>query len=279
MGQPQFDLSAFHEFELAGWDEKADPYFRLFSPITDRAVASLLDAARVGSGITVLDVGSGPGYAAAQAAARGASVVGVDFATRMVALATNLHPGVTFRQADAEQLPFPNDAFGAVVGNFLLPHLPRPELAAREFARVLAPGGTVALTSWDLPERTRLSGVFAEAVRAAGAAAPVGLPDGPPFSRFAVDAEMIDLLQGAGFGEIAVQPLTFDYRVADLDELWNTVLGGTVRTSVQVLRQPEETLRRIRAALATIVREYEVDGGIELPVSIKLASGRKTKVG
>jgi SAM-dependent methyltransferase len=275
MDQTTFDLHAFREFELAGWDEKADPYHRLFSPITDRTVGPLLDAAHVGPGTMLLDVGTGPGFAAAQAAARGARAVGVDFAERMVALAAGLHPEVTFKQADAEQLPFSDGSFDAVVGNFLLPHLPRPEIATREFARVLAPGGYIALTSWDLPERTRLSGVFADAVRAAGAGAPVGLPDGPPFSRFAADAEMIGLLQRAGFEGIAVQCLTFGYRVADVDELWNTVLGGTVRTSVQVLRQPEEAQRRIRAALATIVREYEVDGGIELPVSIKLASGRK----
>ncbi len=59
------------------------------------------------------------------------------------------------------------------------------------------------------------------------------------------------------------------------DALWRGLLGGTVRTSALVRGQTSEMQRQIRAAFDRGVRQYEVDGGLELPVSVKLASGRK----
>ena len=85
----------------------------------------MLDAARVEQGMRVLDIGSGPGHAAAQAAEREACVVGVDVATAMVQRARRLHPGLDFHQANAEALPFEDDCFDAVVGNFSVLHLGR----------------------------------------------------------------------------------------------------------------------------------------------------------
>ena len=81
----------------------------------------------------------------------GASVVGVDGAVAMVSLAGGLHPGLEFRRADAHRLPFDDASFDAVVGNFLILHLGRPEEAVREFVRVLRPNAGLALTAWDLP--------------------------------------------------------------------------------------------------------------------------------
>ena len=67
-------------------------------------------------------------------------------------------------RADAEELPFAERSFDAVVGNFAINHLPRPERALREFARVLAPGGGIALSTWDSPERNRFLGILVDAL-------------------------------------------------------------------------------------------------------------------
>jgi ubiquinone/menaquinone biosynthesis C-methylase UbiE len=50
-------------------------------------------------------------------------VIGVDVAPAMVQLAQHLHPGLDFRIADAEDLPFAHNSFDAVVSNFVVPHL------------------------------------------------------------------------------------------------------------------------------------------------------------
>ena len=129
------DPDAFNAFEAAGWDRQSAGYDEFFGPITGRVVAPLLDAAGVDAGSRVLDVASGPGYVAVHAAARGATVIGVDVAEAMIALARRLHPELVFRRGDAEALAFDDAAFDAVVANFLLLHLGRPERALGELAR------------------------------------------------------------------------------------------------------------------------------------------------
>src|SRR3954451_4053938 len=64
----------------APWDPKASTYGLLTGRITDRLVDPLLDAAAVTRGMRVLDVGTGPGYAARRASELGAVATGVDIA-------------------------------------------------------------------------------------------------------------------------------------------------------------------------------------------------------
>jgi SAM-dependent methyltransferase len=235
-------------------------------------IEPILDAAEVGPGLRVLDVGSGPGYVAAAAADRDATVVGVDVAPAMVALARTLHPQVEFVHGNAEHLQFADDAFGAVVANFAILHLGRPEQAAAEFARVLSPGGKVALSLWDVPAASRMPGLFYDAIQEVGAAPPPGVPTGPPFYRFADEAEFARLLGDAGFVDVTVSTVTFTYRY--LGDLFDCLLDGTVRTRGFVLAQPEATRARIRATLDRLTAEYAADGGFDLPISVKVASGR-----
>ena len=166
------DLDAFNTFEATGWERQARTYGDVVGRVTSRLVDPLLDAAGVGPGRRVLDLATGPGYAAAAAVARGADVVAVDVAPAMVELARRLHPGLDVRQADAEALPFRDADFDAAVSNFVVPHLGRHDRAVAELVRVLRPGGCLALTTWDTPDRARLQGVFLEAFAAVGAATP-----------------------------------------------------------------------------------------------------------
>jgi SAM-dependent methyltransferase len=273
--QTPIDPDAFNAFEAAGWDERADAYHRFFGTLTTRVIEPLLDAAEVDRGTRVLDVATGPGYVAAACAVRGADVVGIDVAAEMVSLARRLRPELEFRQANAEQLPFADGAFDAVVANFFILHVGRPEQAAAELARVLAPGGRLALSTWDAPERARLPGVFVDAVAEVGAQPPPHIPPGPSFFRFSDEGEFARLLGDADLSDVAVRTVSFTHHVASGGELWDRLLGGTVRTRALVHAQPEEVRARIRAAFDRLVRPYATNSGLELPVSVKLASGRK----
>jgi SAM-dependent methyltransferase len=269
------DPDAFNAFEAEIWETKAAGYDRFFGDMTSRLIEPLLDAAEVGAGTRVLDVATGPGYVAAGAARRGADVLGVDIATAMVDLAGALHPEIEFRRADAQDLPVEDGSFDAVVGNFLVLHLGRPERAASEMARVLAPGGRLALTTWDLPERARLFDIFIGAVADAGAQAPAAIPVGPDFFRFSDDDEFDALLDGAGLEDREVRTVAFEHDVASPDALWDGMLGGTARTSVLILEQDAETQGRIRAAFRRRAYEYDHQYGLRIPISVKLASGRR----
>ncbi len=265
MGRWDIDADAFNAFEAAGWERQVAGYEDFFVPITTRLADPLLDAAGVGPSTTVLDVATGPGHIAAAAARRGASAIGVDVAEGMLARARETHPEVVFLHGDAEALPFDDRSFDAVVVGFLLLHLGRPERAVAEFERVLRPGGRIALTMWDLPDRSRFLGVLMDAIAEAGAEPPPDLPPGPPIFRFADEDQLAGLLQS--FEEVAIETVTFPLRFGSADTLWRGLLGGTVRLSVLVLRQPPEVQQRIRAAFDRIV-----GGAEELPVSVKLAT-------
>jgi SAM-dependent methyltransferase len=269
------DPDAFNAFEAAGWEEKAQAYDRSFRSLTSRLAEPLLDAASVTNGTRVLDIATGPGYVAGRAAARGAEVVGADVAESMIVLARRLQPGVEFRQADAHALPFADASFDAVVGNFAILHLGCPEQAAAEFVRVLVPGGRVALTVWDAPDRARFLGVLLEAFAEAGATPPEGVPAGPDFFRFAQEGELDALLRDQGLENRIVETIEFTFSVASADEYWDGLLGGTVRVSALVLGQADDTQQRIREAFDRRMDEYRTTDGFELPVSVKLASGRK----
>lgn len=279
MSERSIDADAFNAFEATGWATAAAGYHRFFGPITSRVVDPLLDAASVGSGTRMLDVATGPGYVAAVAAERGASVVGLDVAPEMVALARGLHPGIEFHQGNAERPAFADASFDAVVGNFVVLHLGRPDQAVAEFARVLAPGGRVALSTWDMPRQARLFGVFVEAAEEAGASPPTDIPTGPPFFRFSDGDEFARLLSEAGLCDVEVRTLGFTQGIGGPDELWDGLLGGTVRTRALILAQTDEMRTRIRAVFDELVRVYAAADHLDIPVSVKLASGRKPSAG
>jgi SAM-dependent methyltransferase len=268
------DADAFNAFEAAGWAELAAPYHRYSGPLTQRLVEPLLDAAGVGRGVRVLDVATGPGYAAAAAMARGASTVGLDLSQAMLELARSLHPGLEVVEGDVERLPFPDASFDAAVGNFVVLHLGRPEQAAGELARVLRPGGAVALTTWASDHGGRLPAIVLDALAEVGATPPPHLPPGPPILRFADDEEFSRLLAGAGLVDVGVQTIAFTHAFAGAEEIWQRLLQGTVRARVLVLGQPPDVQARIRAAFDRLAAEHAVGDGIELPVCVKLASGR-----
>ena len=266
----------FKAFEAAGWSRRADTYGLVTGAITARFVGPLLDAARVGAGMWVLDVATGPGHVAAAAAARGAEPVGVDIAEGMLAVARRDYPQLAFRSGDAEALPFADCSFDAVVGAFVLNHLPRPEVAVAELARVLGSGGRLALSVWDVPERTAFIGLLRDAVARAGAppsAQPPGAPD--PF-RFADDAQLRALLDNAGLEDVAVETVALRHRVqGDAMELWDGLLAGSVRSAAAVEALSPAARERARAAFAELVEPHRVAGGHELPAVAKVGSGRR----
>lgn len=274
--EQSINLDAFDDFEASAWEERVDGYVGFFGAVTGRLVKPLLDLARVGPGTRVLDVATGPGYVAAEAARRGASAWGVDVAEAMVARAATEHPGIEFTRADAQSLPFENGAFDAVVGNFGLPHFGRPELAVAEGVRVLAPDGRLALTTWDVPAEMRMFGVFLEAVGEAGAGPPDGLPPGPDVFRFSDDVEFRRLLERQDLVDVALRRIAFTHRVESFDDFWRALQRGTVRMASLVLGQPEEVRERIRTALEQRLAAYGTDGRFDVPVSVKLAAGRKS---
>jgi ubiquinone/menaquinone biosynthesis C-methylase UbiE len=268
---------SFKQFETAGWSEagRADAYDRVVGRVTARVIEPLLDAAGVGSGTRLLDVATGPGHVAAAAAARGAAAVGLDISEEMLARARLLYPRVDFRRADAERLPFEEGAFDAAVAAFLLHHVPSPERVVGELARVAR---RVAVAQWDVSSRARLLGLITDAIAATGVEPPADRPVGPSRERLAADEELRRLLEGAGLVDVELSTVAFEQRLSGTDELWEGVLGGSVNTRAIVLAQPLATQERIRTELERLAEPHRREGGIDVPVSVRIASADRPPV-
>jgi SAM-dependent methyltransferase len=268
--------TSFRDFEHQGWSAQdvVAEYHDHLSPLTRQAIEALLDAARVRRGARVLDVATGPGYAAAAAVERGAEVVGIDFSATQLALARRHYPTIEFREGDAGALPFPDGGFDAVISNFGMPHFPEPDVFLREALRVLSSGGRVAFSAWAPAQECICFGMIYSAVQAHGRM-DVSLPPGPSFFLFGDPAQCERSLEAAGFRSVAVTKVPQVWRVASPDEPFETLMNGTVRVAALLRAQTPEALAAIRDAVRQALGPYARDGAFKLMMPAVLATAEK----
>lgn len=116
------------------------------------AGTTAVDAAQVSDGDLVLDVACGSGNATIPAAKTGAKVTGLDLTPELLeagrANAAEAGVEIEWVEGDAEQLPFDDASFDAVISVFGSMFAPDHRKAAEEIARVLKPGGRIAVCAW-----------------------------------------------------------------------------------------------------------------------------------
>ena len=206
---------ALEEQNRVVWSRTAATYASAAESMTGEAVEPLLDAAGVGRGTELLDVGTGPGTLIGPALRRGAVVVGVDLSASMVEVARHRFPGVDVRVGTASELPFPGESFDAVSLAFCVLVLPEPARALAEACRVLRPGGRIGLTIW------ASSGLEAMAVGGA-AVGELGVP-APDWSAaplFGAEPDvLVRALSDAGFEQPFARTLDVVIRVGTSEPL------------------------------------------------------------
>jgi SAM-dependent methyltransferase len=266
------ELDHFNEYERSMWEQHAGAYADGFERLTTLTIEPLLDAANVHAGTELLDIGTGPGFVAAAAFARGATVTGIDVADAMVELARTRVPAGRFQRASAEDLPLPDAAFDAVVGNFVLLHLGYPDSAVAETRRVLRPGGRAVFSVWASPAENRAFGVVSDALDRAGVAPPADLPMGPTQFRLGEHDAVPGLFRDAGFDAISIDAYSGTVRV-DPTLWWEAVLHSTPRTGALIGRQTPPVQAEIRDRYDELVAPYADGAEVALPVAAVLATG------
>jgi len=267
------DPEAFRRFEHDGWQRVAGSYEGVWAPLTSQFVGRLLTAVQVGIGTRLLDMACGPGYVSAAARGVGALPVGVDFSAAMVARARALHPGIEFREGDAEQLEFPSGGFDAVAMNFGILHLARPERAVAEARRVLAPAGRFGFTVWASTDRNPGRRIMTEAIEAYGDAT-LTSPEGPAADRFANPDECRRALSVAGFSAPTMEFETVEVQwlVPTARFLFDAERYAGVRTAALLARQSEQRQAAIRAAVEQRVEPYSTGAGYAIPMTAHIVS-------
>jgi ubiquinone/menaquinone biosynthesis C-methylase UbiE len=139
------DVRAFFERVSGDWDSMRSSFYN------EKVIDALADRADVNETSHVVDVGTGTGFVATGLASRAARVLGVDNSPSMLAVAErNLRElnvsNVRLLAGELDALPLDDDSVDAAVANMVLHHAPEPAAMLTEMARVVRPGGVVAVT-------------------------------------------------------------------------------------------------------------------------------------
>jgi SAM-dependent methyltransferase len=263
----------FDAYERRLWAGRAAAYERGFARLTVHTAGALLDAAGVGAGTRLLDVGTGPGVVARAAAARGARVTAVDAEPSMAEAAARNVPGLDVRVAVVPSLPLPDGEFDAVTGNFVINATGDPPAALTELRRVLREGGRLALTCWKYPPAPALS-LASQAIEAAGVPWPGDIPE-PPFRAYSSPGAFAALLTATGFKQADARLVSWEHRV-DPGEWWEVYTSGVGSSGTVIRRQDAGTVARIKHHFGKLAAEYAAgDGLVALPAVAVLASGTR----
>ncbi|MGH9274943.1 MAG: class I SAM-dependent methyltransferase, partial [Acidimicrobiales bacterium] len=218
------DLDAIKGRQQATW---ASGDYAVIGTTLQIVGETLCEAVDVAAGSQVLDVAAGNGNASLAAARRGAVVTATDYVEALLDGASRRADAeglaLATQVADAENLPFDDDAFDAVLSTFGVMFVPDPQRAAEEMIRVCRPGGRIGLTNWTP------AGFIGRLFKILGAHVPP--PAGVPSPLAWGTPERLDELFGAG-AKVAATPrhFVFRYRSAeDFFDTFTTYYGPTFR--------------------------------------------------
>jgi SAM-dependent methyltransferase len=208
------------------WSAVAQAYQKHFAPSLKPGVEALCRYAGIKRGDRVLDIGCGPGTASFAAHALGAEVTGVDGAKGMIAVAEELagsQRGITFLEGDLQDLPVPDASFDVVLSSFGIIFAPEPERAVAEVARVLVPGGRLALLAWP---RAGAVGRYYDTIDRH--IAPVA---GADPHRWA-DLNQMRAWLGDAFDAVASAEVELPFTASSPEAAWETLRGSTGRVAL-----------------------------------------------
>lgn len=210
----------------------------------------LVEWAQPAAGSRVLDVATGRGalaFPAAKLVGLHGRVTGIDISPEMLRetakdVQSGEWPNIELQQMDAEQLPYPDDAFDCVLCGFALWFFPHPDRALQQFYRVLKLGGRLALTTWahDSP----IHNLNREALRPH--LTPSSKTNGvEKRQRFDTKEQLETALRQAGFVDAKVFTEDFKAIVAGVDPFWEELWSTGTRRELE--RMPASTLEAVKA--------------------------------
>lgn len=237
-------------WQIGVWNGISDIYL---SEI-DRRFIPVVEATTMRAGLTpgesVLDLGTGTGAVAQQAAATvgpSGRVIAVDISAEMLALARQRLSclgldNVTVREGRAESIPVDDDTFDVVLASLSMMYVIDRETAAREIARTLRPGGRFVASVWGGPEECDIVLFQQTAGRFAG---PPPVPGVGPDS-LADPSGFLRQLETAGIrAGVETQELGFDF--ADFASAWDAL--AAVTTAHLSVDQQQEAKNAVMAAM------------------------------
>jgi SAM-dependent methyltransferase len=268
MRKVEFDPARFKEQERTNYNFTANSYEDGAAgarPARDRIVK----LAELKEGLRVLDVATGPGLLARQIAplvGTSGYIIGVDIAeetlkqARQKATEGNL-PQIRFEVADAEALPFDDTSFDRVLCSQGLMHFPQAETAILEFKRVLKPGGKLVASVLGDEGQFPFSRVAWSVVTYNF---PVPKVETPSVFRFGKPGALAELVSGAGFNEIHIEPVRLEINFPSPDSYWKTFLSVAGGLALALEKMPREVQVKLEQDVEKELQPYKTETGYVL---------------
>lgn len=258
------------------YDAGAAAYDRLTGRWSRLYVPSLVAAAGVAGGHSVLDVAAGTGEATVGLASQvGASglVMAVDLSLPMLRVATGKLAGRRARVAvmDGQRLACRPQSFDAVVCQLGLMFFAEPLRGLQEFRRVLRPGGRVVLQVWSVPDRVPFYAFLADALRRH---LPAAQHDTLYLPSSLADADGLGkLLTEAGFDEVSVTPERRRLAFEAFEEYWDAIEAGGARLGQFYVELSESGRRAVREEVRARMAPFESGGRLVLESEALIGRG------
>jgi SAM-dependent methyltransferase len=224
------------DVDAAAYDAFMGRYSVLLAP-------QLADLAGVLRGQRALDVGCGSGALTGELVGRlgASSVSAVDPSAPFVASVRDRYPEVDVRQAEAERLPFSEDAFDVALAQLVVHFMSDPVAGLAEMARVTRPDGVVAACVWDHAGGQGPLAVFWHAARDLD-------PDVEDESLLAGTraGHLTELLDAAGLRQIEEVALSVGVEHPSFEEWWEPFTLGVGPAGAYVVSRSEEERAELR---------------------------------
>jgi ubiquinone/menaquinone biosynthesis C-methylase UbiE len=252
-------FEGFAELEREGWTSAkgASGYVELFASASDMAIPAILE--KLEPSTHVLDLCCGQGNVTKALVNAAHTVIGADFSPAMIAMAEERNPGRRFVEADAQDLPFEEGQFDAVVCNFGIGHIPDQLKALSEAARVVKTGGTFVMTGWSGPAVSPAFRIFYSSVQEHGDPS-VTMPEAPNFHQFDDKEFASEIFSKAGMELVSHEQVDCSWQMEDPAMLFDIYEKGAPRGGTLLRKQPPEAREAIRQAVAEKVAKLEKVG-------------------
>ncbi len=253
----------------SGWKKWDELTMDFLKPVGDEIIRLL----NLKSNDIVLDIASGTGEPGLTIASMlgGGKVILTDLAEDMLEIAAENAAmrnitNIETRVCDVSNLPFEDNSFDAISCRFGFMFFPDMKLAAKEMARVLKPGGRIATSVWDIPEKnfwvSAIMGTINRNMELP--AVPAGAPG---MFRCAKTGVISDLFLEAGLTDISEIEIAGKMNCKTTDVYWNLMTDVAAPVVAALSNADEATKATIKAEVYDLLNQKYPDGNVVIDSS------------